>query len=425
MSDLITQPAPTLEETEAALAKIDPKLACILRARMGLAPAEPELPKAEPEPSAASAVRARLADIDPTAHAINPEALDQLNAEIEAKAKAEQEAAARKSEPVPVSDTVAAALEPAKARARRVSPTQRRMIESSVQIRAKLPNEIVYQHSVFCQTVLPYRDPGLDVRKWERQQGNALLQITAGEIADKRQQKFIPVGLPCGPAARLILTHVNTRAIQTQDRMIDTESGLTAFVRRLKGFDPNGYEIRRFKEQLVRLSVCLMRFAFDAGPAATQIDMKVITAFDVWEEDHEGQRFLFPQRIALSAEYFLNLIAHAVPLDERAVAALAHSAMGLDVYMWLAQRLHRVDPQRPQFIPWSALYAQFGQGYNRVRAFRAAFLDVLKAVKAQYLEAHVKANKEGLLLGHSLPPVPSRRLILLPPAPSPQRVTSP
>jgi len=28
------------------------------------------------------------------------------------------------------------------------------MIESSVQIRAGLPEEIIYQHSVFCQTVL-------------------------------------------------------------------------------------------------------------------------------------------------------------------------------------------------------------------------------------------------------------------------------
>ena len=80
----------------------------------------------------------------------------------------------------------------------------------------------------------------------------------------------------------------------------------------------------------------------------------------------------------------------------------------------LAQRLHRVDPQRGQFIPWTALYAQFGQGYKDIRFFRRAFLGVLEMVKLQYPAARVKADKGGLLLGHSPPPVPSRQMILLP-----------
>ena len=147
-----------------------------------------------------------------------------------------------------------------------------------------------------------------------------------------------------------------------------------------------------------------------------QIDTKIVMAFDVWEERHEGERFLFPQEIRLSADYFENLQAHAVPLDERAIAALAHSAMGLDVYTWLAQRLHRVDPQRGQFIPWTALYEHFGQGYKDIRFFRRVFLGVLKAVKTQYPTARFKTDKGGMLLANSPPPVSSRHAILLPPA---------
>ncbi|MEL7121666.1 MAG: replication protein RepA [Bacteroidota bacterium] len=30
---------------------------------------------------------------------------------------------------------------------------------------------------------------------------------------------------------------------------------------------------------------------------------------------------------------------HAIPLDERALAALSHTAMELDIYVWLVQRL--------------------------------------------------------------------------------------
>jgi len=54
--------------------------------------------------------------------------------------------------------------------------------------------------------------------------------------------------------------------------------------------------------------------------------------------------------MAIDYSHFVSLQKHAVPLDERALAALSHSAMALDIYAWLAQRLHRVPRGRPQFI---------------------------------------------------------------------------
>ena len=87
---------------------------------------------------------------------------------------------------------------------------------------------------------------------------------------------------------------------------------------------------------------------------------------------------LWPSTIELSAEYFASL-AMLVPLDERAVPALAHSAQGLDIYAWLAQRLHRVPRGRAQFVPWTSLHEQFGHGYRRIRKFREVFLRTLEA----------------------------------------------
>ena len=43
------------------------------------------------------------------------------------------------------------------------------------------PDEITYQHSILCQTGLPYRDPGAGARAWDRKQGNAALRISAGD----------------------------------------------------------------------------------------------------------------------------------------------------------------------------------------------------------------------------------------------------
>ena len=82
--------------------------------------------------------------------------------------------------------------------------------------------------------------------------------------------------------------------------------------------------------------------------------------------------------------------------------------MALDAYVWLAQRLHRIAPNKPQFIPWAALYEQFGQGFGRVRDFRRRFLHTLRQVQAAYPTAVFEADERGLTLRHSRPPVAPR-----------------
>jgi hypothetical protein len=101
-----------------------------------------------------------------------------------------------------------------------------------------------------------------------------------------------------------------------------------------------------------------------------------------------------------------------VPLDERAIAALAHSALALDIYCWLAQRLHRVPAGRGQLVPWSALQEQFGQEYARIRKFREFFLTILPQVRGAYPEAKLEVDGRGLTLWQSPPPV-KKRLIAI------------
>jgi len=301
----------------------------------------------------------------------------------------------------------------------KTTPVRRRMLKSSVEIQAKIPDELLFQHTVLCQTVLPYRDPGAEMRVWERQQGNVRLSLEAGRAKDPQGQ-YVPVGLPFGATARLILCHLNTEALRTGSPVIEMDSSLSAFIRSLQGYAPNGKEIAKFKEQLTRLSAALIRLSMSRNEAhAVQINTQIVSALDLWVEQFDGERVLSPKSIKLSADYFASLQEHAIPLDERAVAALAHSAMGLDVYCWLAQRLHRVDPKDGQFVPWPELHQQFGQGYREVRKFRRDFLNVLKAVKDQYPSARFSIDEGGVLLAHSPSPVPKRSVLIeYPPQPS-------
>ena len=82
--------------------------------------------------------------------------------------------------------------------------------------------------------------------------------------------------------------------------------------------------------------------------------------------------------------------------------------MGLDIYTWLAQRLHRVHPGKPALIPWVSLQEQFGAGYARMDNFKRVFRTTLKQVCVVYGEAKFNLDGKGMRLYHCAPPVLKR-----------------
>jgi hypothetical protein len=201
------------------------------------------------------------------------------------------------------------------------------------------------------------------------------------------------------------MLHLNSEAKRTKSSTIEVGASLTAFVRAL-GIDTNGRNLRTLRDQVARLAAASIRF----GIGSTTIKTDVIDAFDLWRPDDAKQRPLWPSTVQLAPRYFDSLMEHAVPLDSRAVAALAHSALDLDIYAWLAQRLHRIDPDKPQTITWQALKTQFGPDYDRLRDFRRKFVPALKTVRAAYPSARIETADAdtGLVLRNSPPPVLKR-----------------
>ena len=55
-----------------------------------------------------------------------------------------------------------------------------RLLDAGDLVNGEQPGPVLYAHTVFCQTGLPYRNPG-DVREWERANGAARLEIIAGK----------------------------------------------------------------------------------------------------------------------------------------------------------------------------------------------------------------------------------------------------
>jgi hypothetical protein len=285
---------------------------------------------------------------------------------------------------------------------------QKKLIEASAQIQAVRPDRIDFLHTVQCQCGIPYKNPGDDVREWDRKQGNTSLRIEAGSAIDPTTGDFVKLGLPYGEKPRLVLIHLATEAVRNNSPVIDVEDSMTSFARSL-GLDTNGKQLRSLKDQLARLASSTVRMATVGEGRAVQVNTQFVSAFDLWFPKQADQRVLWPSTVRLSEEYFQSLGRHAVPLDPRAVAALASSSMALDVYVWLAQRLHRVPTGRPQFIAWDNLHEQFGQGFARIRDFRRSFLHTLSHVGSAYPTARITADDHGLTLSHSPPPSASMR----------------
>jgi hypothetical protein len=125
-------------------------------------------------------------------------------------------------------------------------------------------------------------------------------------------------------------------------------------------------------------------------------------------EDIPGQGNLFPQIAKLSEQFFEQLTTHPVPLDEAAVRAISNNSMALDLYAWLAYRLHALKGVTP--VSWTALMGQFGGGYDAVRHFKPTFLDNLRLALAVYRDANVDVTERGVSLHPSRPPIAPRQI---------------
>ena len=88
---------------------------------------------------------------------------------------------------------------------------------------------------------------------------------------------------------------------------------------------------------------------------------------------------------------------------EAAIRQLRDRSMSLDIYVWLAWRLHRLT--KATSISWPALHAQFGTGFKAVRQFKPRFAEALDAALAAYPEARVELGDKAITLYPARPPV--------------------
>lgn len=276
------------------------------------------------------------------------------------------------------------------------------LIDASAQIMETPPtgNDLAFNHGILCQVGLPRSK--VDGGSFLRQSGDAWVHVQAGLLDEGKGPVQQPV--PYGSLPRLALAWVSTYAVRHKAQEIPIGESAAEFMR-LMGMEREGRRYSTLRTQMHALAACRLQMGFKGRTYNAQ----PIEHFDTWINDKDSdQRPLWPGTLSLSDSFYNVLMERPVPLDNRALLALKGSALALDIYCWLAHRLHRIEG-RPLVLHWRSIREQFAQEYrgkNPDKDFKDAFLPQLHKVLMVYPDAKVKQVTGGLLLMASPPPVP-------------------
>ena len=280
---------------------------------------------------------------------------------------------------------------------------ERQEVEAAATYMADEDAGVGFLYSGWCQAALPHRKLP-DAEGWQIQSERTTLVVEPG-MRPGAAGRPEPVGVPYGSRARLILIYLQSEAIRTKSREVELGGSLRAWLQRLN-IPQGGKSISAVREQAERLSLCRLTFRVQSGSSVGLLNQSIVDSALFLDGHDKGQPSLFLEKAKLSEGFYAQLQKHPVPLEEAAIRAVSNNSQALDIYAWLAYRLHSLNGPRP--VTWRALRPQFGASFGRLDNFRARFLDNLKLALAVYPAARVGVDEKGLVLHPSRPPVASK-----------------
>jgi hypothetical protein len=281
------------------------------------------------------------------------------------------------------------------ARRQAITKHERVVIETAYQVLSDDAEKIGFTYSGFALTSLPHKPT--DELLWKREGHNLTMLVESG-----RDRGGKHIGLPYGSFARFILLFLQSEAIKTQSREIELGRSMRVWLGTM-GLSIGGTTYKRANEQARRISGCTLTFFTDRGGAQIKSKGGFVKTEITMTGTLDDQPSLWQDRVLLDEDFYRALREHPVPVSESALRAIGPKSMVIDVYIWLAYRLHAL--KKDVEVGWPALYAQFGIGFNRMRAFRGHFIECLALATAAYPDARIELGERGVILKPSRPAV--------------------
>ncbi len=275
----------------------------------------------------------------------------------------------------------------------------RPLVDIAAEVLGDDTQRIGISYTGFCLTALPHKKLA-DDEPWEKKGHRVTLLVEPGRL--KHGGKTRLYGVPYGARARMILLYLQTQAIRTGGREVGLGRSMRDWMERM-GLAVGGETAHALREQAARISACSLKFFWEDGAADGFERGAIVRSGLRFHAEDSTQGALWEERVVLDEAFFAALRDHPVPLLEAAIRQLRDRSMSLDIYVWLAWRLHRLG--KPTSISWPGLHAQFGSGFKAIRQFKPRFTEALGAALAAYPEARVDLGDKAITLHQARPPI--------------------
>ncbi len=280
----------------------------------------------------------------------------------------------------------------------------RRVVEAAASYMSAEDGEIGFLYSGWAQSGLPHKRLADDAA-WQVRTDHVSLVVQPG-LRHTASGAPVPVGVPYGSRARLICIYLQSEALRCNSREVELGKSLHAWLRKLD-ISIGGKSMAAVRDQAERISRCRMSFQIKQGNRTGLVNQNILdTAMFVDDDSEQGS--LFVERAKLSELFYEQLKKHPVPVEEAAIKAISNNSMAIDVYCWLAYRLHVLEKPTP--VSWKSLHGQFGNGIASLVKFRQLFRATLELAMSVYPDAKVDVEERGVTLHPSKPPVPPKVL---------------
>lgn len=272
---------------------------------------------------------------------------------------------------------------------------ERAVIEAAYQVLSEETDKLGFTYSGFALTSLPHKPQVENI--WRREGHNLTMLLQGGVDRTGRS-----LGVPYGSYARFILLFLQSEAVKSGSREIKLGRSMRVWLGNM-GLSIGGTTYRLVNEQARRISGCSLTFYTDRENKEVMRRGGFVDGSITMADAMTDQPMLWQERVLLNEEFYQAMRAHPVPLSETALRAIGPRSMVIDIYIWLAYRLHALKGDVE--VSWLSLNAQFGAGYSRLRDFRSGFLKGLELALAVYPEARVSIDERGVILRPSRPAI--------------------
>lgn len=293
-------------------------------------------------------------------------------------------------------------IEEARRQAMLEDKLQRICVDAAYEVISDEEQAIGIAHAGFAMASLPHKK--INEAIWRREGGPIKLLVESG--LDHKNQA---IGIPYGSMARLILLYLQTQAVRTKSREVELGASMNAWLKAM-GVSVGGKTYRSVRDQANRISRCRLTFTQLNGNAELITNSAFVRdAIMPIATDNNQQMSFWREIVRLDEGFYESLIQHPLPLREVAIRQISNKSKAIDIYIWLAYRLHILND--PLTISWGNFKNQFGSEYKELRFFKKDIIAPLKIALAVYPEAHISLDeKTGITLYPSPPPIPEKRI---------------